>query len=79
MLNSTKELNYQRHASLPRGDHDNMPKGCADDSLNESIPSRYRNGRGGIDLERVQLDQNEARRQVIQAMIRRIEKLWRQR
>lgn len=68
MLNSSKEQNFQHHSSLPRRDND--------DSLLGSIPSRYRDGRGGIDLERVRLDQHEARRQVIQAMIRRIEKLW---
>lgn len=79
MLNSRKEQNFQIRDSLPRSDNDDMPKGSADDSLKESIPSRYRDGRGGIDLERVRLDQHEARRQVIQAMIRRIEKLWRRR
>ena len=79
MLNSRKEQNFQIRVSLPRSDNDDMPKGSADDSLKESIPSRYRDGRGGIDLERVRLDQHEARRQVIQAMIRRIEKLWRRR
>ena len=79
MLNSRKEQNFQRPDSLPSRDNDDMPKGSADDSLKESIPSRYCDGRGGIDLERVQLDQNEARRLVIQAMIRRIEKLWRRR
>lgn len=79
MLNSRKEQSFQRPDSLPRSDNDDMPKGSTDDSLKGSIPTRYRYGWGGIDLERVQLDQHEARRQVIQSMIRRIEKLWSQR
>lgn len=79
MMNSTKVQNLQHHGSLPRRDNDAVPEGSADDSLKGSIPSRYRDGRGGVDLERVRLDQHEARRQVIQAMIRRIEKLWRRR
>ncbi|CEP37197.1 MULTISPECIES: hypothetical protein [Halomonadaceae] len=76
MLNSRKEQNLQRHVSLPCGDKDGMPKGSADDSLKESIPSRYCDGRGGINLERVRLDQHEARRQVIQSMIRHLQQVW---
>jgi hypothetical protein len=76
MLNSRKEQNFQRHDSLPRSDNDDMPKGSAEDSLKESIPSRYCDGRGGIDFERVRLDQHEARRLVIQSMMRRIKQLW---
>ena len=77
MMNSTKVQNLQHHGSLPRCDNDAVPEGSADNLLKASIPSRYRDGRGGVDLERVRLDQQEARRQVIQAMVRRIEKLWR--
>lgn len=76
MLNSSNEQNFQRHDSLSRSDNDDMPKGSVDDSLKESIPSRYRDGRGGIDLERVRLDQHEARRRVVQSMVRRIQQLW---
>jgi hypothetical protein len=77
MMNSTKVQNLQHHGSLPRCDNDAVSEGSADNLLKGSIPSRYRDGRGGVDLERVRLDQQEARRQVIQAMVRRIEKLWR--
>lgn len=76
MLNSRKEQNFQLRDLLPRSDNDDMPKGSADDSLKESIPSRYHDGRGGVDLERVRLDQHEAKRRFIQSMIRRIQQLW---
>lgn len=40
--------------------------------LDNSIPPRYQDGRGGINLEQVQRDQQQARRQVIRTMIRRL-------
>lgn len=76
MLNSRKEQNFQLRDLLSHSDNDDMAKGSADDSLKESIPSRYRDGRGGVDLERVRLDQHEAKRRIIQSMIRRIQQLW---
>jgi hypothetical protein len=50
-----------------------------DDSLEGTIPLRYRDGVGGIDLEQVRRDQLQARRQVVRAMIRRLKKLLRRR
>jgi hypothetical protein len=50
-----------------------------DDSLEGTIPLRYRDGVGGIDLEQVRRDQRQARRQVVRAMIRRLGKLLRRR
>ncbi|MBB5321616.1 hypothetical protein [Marinobacter oulmenensis] len=35
----------------------------------DTIPRRYRDGRGGINLERVRQDQRRARQQSIRAMI----------
>lgn len=76
MLNSRKKQDVIRRGSLPCCDNDDVSEGSTDDSLKGSIPTRYRYGWGGIDLERVQLEQHEARRQVIQSMIRRIQQLW---
>lgn len=45
--------------------------------LDDAIPPRYRDARGGIDLEQVQRDRQQAKRQVVQAMIRRLKQLWR--
>ncbi|MEQ5837163.1 hypothetical protein [Marinobacter sp. NFXS9] len=42
------------------------------ESLKESISPRYRDGLGGIDLERVKRDQRRARREVFRALIRRL-------
>lgn len=42
------------------------------ESLKESISPRYRDGLGGIDLERVKQDQRRARREVFRALIRRL-------
>ncbi|MBN8239135.1 hypothetical protein JF541_08270 [Marinobacter hydrocarbonoclasticus] len=45
--------------------------------LDDAIPPRYRDARGGIDLEQVQRDRRQAKRQVVRAMIRRLKQLWR--
>lgn len=79
-MNSKKvqnfQQNFQHHGSLPHRDNDDAAEESIDASPKGSIPPRYCDGRGGIDLERVRLDQHEAQRQVIQAMIRRIQKFW---
>lgn len=77
MINSKEVQQTQHHGSLPRRESAIGSAKSADASPEDSIPPRYRDNRGGIDLERVQMDQNEARRQVIQVMVRRIETLWR--
>ena len=43
---------------------------------NESIPARYRDGRGGINLEQVRRDQLRARQEWLRAMARRLKALW---
>lgn len=43
--------------------------------LDNTIPPRYQDGRGGIDLEQVQRDRRQAKRQVVRAMIRRLKQL----
>ncbi|WP_166254893.1 hypothetical protein [Marinobacter salicampi] len=43
---------------------DGSPKG--------TIPNRYRDGLGGINLEQVRQDQRQARRDVVRGMLRRL-------
>lgn len=42
------------------------------ETLEEGIPCRYRDGRGGVDLERVRRDRLRARQGVIRAMLSRV-------
>ncbi|MEX0606312.1 MAG: hypothetical protein WD623_15480 [Marinobacter sp.] len=60
-------------------DDDDMDKGCVDESLKETIPHKYRDGRGGINIEQVRRDQRQAQRQFIRSMIRHLKQLRRQR
>lgn len=75
-MKSRKAKKFQYLSTLSQSDNGDVAEGYVDDSTMGKIPSRYQDGRGGIDLERVRLDQHEARRQVIRVMIRRIQKLW---
>lgn len=43
-----------------------------DDLLRRTIPHRYRDGLGGINLEQVRQDQRQARRDVVRGMLRRL-------
>ncbi len=68
------------HGGLPltRRDNDEVTEGSevsVDDSLRGSIPSRYRDGLGGIDLEQVRKDQRQARLEVVRAMMQRLGQL----
>lgn len=51
-------------------------KGSANNLPNESIPARYRDGRGGINLEQVRRDQLRARQEWLRAVVRRMKALW---
>jgi len=51
-------------------------KGPASNLPNESISARYRDGRGGINLEQVRRDQLRARQEWLRAMVRRTKALW---
>lgn len=52
-------------------------EGKHSDPGGEAIPRRYRDGRGGIDLERVRGDRLRARQRVISAMLQRLRAMWR--
>ena len=45
--------------------------------IGESIPCKYQDGRGGIDLHRVRRDQLRARRDAVRSMLRRLTVFWR--
>lgn len=68
---------FQQGDPLTHSDNDDMEEVSTNDSPMESIPQRYRDGSGGIDLEQVRQDQLRARRQVVQAMVRRLKNLSR--
>jgi len=47
----------------------------AKESHRSSIPLRYRDGMGGINLEQVKRDQRRARRDIVRTMIRSLDRL----
>jgi hypothetical protein len=50
--------------------------GAADTGTEENaIPARYRNTRGGVNLEQVRRDQRRARRDALRALARRLRNL----
>lgn len=68
---------FQQGDPLTHSGKDDIEEVSTDDSPIESIPQRYRDGSGGIDLDQVRQDQLRARRQVVQAMLRRLKNSWR--
>lgn len=76
----SEEMKYV-HGGNPlarRSDHE-VPDRNADDSLEGSIPPRYRDGLGGINLEQVKRDQRRARQAFVRAMLRSLGKRWHRR
>ncbi len=67
---------YRSSGPVRRGNN-KAKKAIGDNALGEAIPSRYRNGLGGINIEQVQRDRLEARRQVVRAMTRSLGRMWR--
>ncbi len=58
-------------------ENDDAPGRGVDDSFDGSIPPRYRDGLGGIDIEQVKRDQRRARREFVRAMMQRLGQLRR--
>lgn len=56
-------------------DQDKTEDGYSDAELKVSIPPRYRDGLGGIDLEQVKRDQRRARRKVMRAALDQLGRL----
>jgi len=70
---------FQDERPLTCGDDDPANVGRGDDANLGSIPLRYRDGRGGIDLERVRQEQNQARREAVQWLMHNLVQLWQRR
>lgn len=66
----------QQDGPFSHSDNDDKEDIRTDDSPIESIPQRYRDGSGGIDLEQIRRDQLRARQKVVQAMLKRLKDLW---
>jgi|GEM_PF-726523 len=73
----SEKIQYSHGGALTHGNNDCVGTESHDGSREETIPLRYRNGLGGIDLEQVRRDQLQARQQVVRAMIQRLKNLRR--
>lgn len=58
-------------------DSANAERSRASNLPNESISARYRDGRGGINLEQVRRDQLRARQEWLRAVVQHLKALWR--
>lgn len=72
MLISLEKTNLGGSTTLAFRENDEKSDRDVKDSRQNSIPSRYKDGRGGIDLEQIRLDQRRARQEVVRALIRRL-------
>lgn len=71
----SKEMTYfHGHNPLAFREKDDVSDRSVDRSPESSIPPRYRDGMGGINLEQVRRDQRRARREFVRAMIGRLGK-----
>jgi hypothetical protein len=77
MMISEEVRYFQGGGPVTRREDGEVADRSVDDSLEGTIPLRYRDGVAGIDLEQVRRDQLRARRQVVRAIIRRLEKFQR--
>jgi hypothetical protein len=76
-MSAFEEVQYV-NSGAPVALHDsgNAEKGRASDLTGESIPVRYRDGRGGINLEQVRREQLRARQEWLRAVVQRMKALW---
>lgn len=77
MLISEEIQYFQGSNPLTRRDGDDVSDRCVNDSSGNSVPCRYRDGMGGVNLEKVKRDQRQARKEVVRAMIRSLRNLRR--
>lgn len=74
MLISAEKTYFNGVNPFTLREKDEVSDRSADDSFEGSIPPRYRNGLGGINIEQVKRDQRRARQEFVRAMIRRLGK-----
>lgn len=77
MIYSGHAHSYYTGTAVARRDGNGNEGGGAYQPRPESIPRRYRDGRGGINLERVRQDQRRARRDLVRAVALRLRAFWR--
>lgn len=77
MMISAQPKYFQGSRPMTLREPERTRVGPDQDGSGGSIPQRYRDGRGGINLEQVRRDQRQARQQVVRALVRRFKKLWR--
>lgn len=71
----SKEMTYSFGGNtLARRDYGKVSDPGVENSPGSSIPPRYRDGMGGINLDTVKQDQRQARREFVRAMIRNLVK-----
>lgn len=72
------EKSYLRGGNpLAFRERDDVSERDASELRRSSVPLRYRDGMGGINLEQVRQDQRRARRDFVRAMIRGLNRLRR--
>ncbi|MDK8465227.1 hypothetical protein [Marinobacter sp. SS13-12] len=72
----SEEIKYFHGGNpLALRDNDDVSAPKTEDSFEGSIPTRYRSGMGGVNLEQVKRDQRQARRELVQAIIHRLSNL----
>lgn len=72
MLISEEMTYFHGGSPLALRDADDLPGPRAGDSSSASIPTRYRSGMGGVNLEQVKRDQRRAKKELVQAIIHRL-------
>lgn len=75
MLISEQIKYFHSGNPLTRPEHDDVSDQRVDEPIEGSIPPRYRDGRGGINMAQVKRDQRQARQELVQAMLHRLGKL----
>ncbi len=79
MLLSKEMTFFHGHNPLAFREKEDVSDRSVDRLPGNSIPPRYRNRMGGVNLEQVRRDQRRARREFVRAIIQRLDKLRRPR
>lgn len=73
----SEQIKYFQGGVLPaQRNPDDLSGRRVEDPLADGIPTRYRDGHGGINLERVKRDQRMARNEFVRAMLQRMRNLF---
>ena len=79
MMMSGEVQYFRGTCPLVARDRDNGEAGDSNAALKLSIPPRYRDGMGGIDLEQVRRDRRRSRNEVMRGAIVQLSRLRRRR